>query len=322
MKRYILPLTILLATLSCSQTPSQLNTKQNTEINSKNIIEKTLRQIKHYAQEPKYVIYHTNGMCNFEIFINDIKVSKSFNNKSFSTGNEINPYLNGKTNTLKIILYPREDQAKLDAQTEFDLKVESYENTDKLSTEKQQDNLFAYSAPKDNDRLFNGAGKESFEEEKIFTLSNVPFAIDGWKESQDLRSFDKKILEGTALQAYKMIQDAFKAKDTDKIARLSYSRIKDQAISQYFDKDEIEERWNEVASIAKADHLEFAPLDHYELVFYGEGRLAGLKSIRKNKGSRGTSALSYKFKQNDSWTEAELDYLIHIPKNKTEFEIY
>lgn len=323
MKRYILLLTILFTTLNCSQTSNnQLNMKQNSEINSKNIIEKTLQNIKHYAQEPKYVIYHTNGMCNFEIFINDIKVTKSFNNESFSTGNEINPYLKGKTNILKVILYPREDQTKLDAQTEFDVKVESYENTDKFSTEKQQDNLFVYNAPKDNDKLFKGAGKDRFEEEKTFTLSNVPFAIDGWKESQDLRNFDKKILEEKVLQAYKMIQDAFKAKDMDKIAQFSYSKIKDQAISQYFDKDEVEEGWNELASIAKADQLEFMPLDHYELVFYGEGRLVGLKSIKKDKGFRGASALLCKFKKNGSWVGAELDYLLHIPKNKTEFEIY
>ncbi|PIF46913.1 hypothetical protein CLU96_3959 [Chryseobacterium sp. 52] len=296
--------------------------KQNSEINSKNIIEKTLQHIKHYSQEPRYVIYHTNGMCNFEIFINDIKVTKSFNNESFSTGNEINPYLTGNSNTLKVVLYPREDLGKLDGQTEFDVKVESYENTDKLSAEKQQDNLFVYQAPKDNDKLFKHAGENRFEETKTFKLSNVPYTIDGWKSSQDLRNFDAKILEAKVLEAYKMIQAAFKAKDMDKIAQFSYNKIKDQAVSQYFDKDEVQEGWEELTSIAKAESLEFMPLDHYELVFYGDGRLVGLKSIKKDKGFRGASALLCKFKKEGSWSGAELDYLLHIPKGKTEFEIY
>lgn len=323
MKRYILLLTILLTTLSCSQTSNnQLNMKQNSEINSKNIIEKTLQNVKHYPKEPKYVIYHTNGMCNFEIFINDIKVTKSFNNESFSTGNEINPYLTGNTNTLKVVLYPREDLGKLDTQTEFDVKVESYENTDKLSAEKQQDNLFVYNAPKDKDKLFKEAGKDRFEETKTFKLSNVPFTIEGWKDSQDLRNFDKKILEAKVLEAYKMIEAAFKAKDLDKIAQFSYSKIKDQAVAQYFDKDEVQEGWDELISIAKAENLEFMPLSNYELVFYGDGKLVGLKSIKKDKGFRGASALLCKFKKDGSWTGAELDYLLHIPKGKTEFEIY
>ncbi|WP_157263066.1 hypothetical protein [Pedobacter steynii] len=322
MKRSILSLVILFTTLSCSQiSNSQLNTKQDSEINSKNIIEKILQNIRHYPKESKYVISHTNGMCNFEIFINDVKVTKSFNNESFSSGNEINPYLTGNTNTLKVVLYPREDLEKLDGQTEFDVKVESYENTERLSAEKQQNDLFVYNAPKDKDNLFKDAGKGRFEETKTFKLSNVPYTIS-WKDSQDLKNFDKKILEAKILEAYKMIQEAFKAKDMDKIAQFSYRKMKDQAVSQYFDKDEVQEGWDELTSIAKAESLEFMPLEHYELVFYGDGKLVGLKSTKKDKGFRGASALLCKFKKGGSLTGAELDYLLHIPKGKTEFEIY
>ena len=323
MKGYILFLITLLTTLSCSRTDkNQLNTEQNSEINSKNIIEKTLQNIKHYPKEPRYVIYHTNGMCNFEIFINDIKVVKSFNNESFSAGNEINPYLNGKTNTLKVVLYPQEESGKLDSQVEFGVKIESYENTDMLSVAKQQDNLFVYTAPKDKDRLFIDAGKDRFEETKTFKLSNVPYTICGWKDSQDLRNFDKKILEAKVLEAYKLIQGAFKAKDMDKIARFSYNKIKDQAVSQYFDKDQVQEGWDEITSIAEAENLEFMPLNSYELVFYGDGKLVGLKSTKKDKGFTEASALLCKFKKDGTQSGAELDYLLHLPRGKTEFEIY
>ena len=46
------------------------------------------------------------------------------------------------------------------------------------------------------------------------------------------------------------------------------------------------------------------------------------KSKKKDKGFQGASALLCKFKREGKWVEAELDYLLHIPKGKTEFEIY
>lgn len=323
MKKYILLLTIINIILGCSASSNNpVNLKQNPEINSENIIVKVLQHVKHYPKEPRYVIYHTNGMCNFEIFVNDRKVVKSFNNESFSTGNEINPYLLDGTNTLKVVLYPREDQGKFNDQTVFDLKVESYENTDRFSVEKQQDSLFVYSNPKNKDHLFEGSGKERFEEIMNFKLAEVPYRINGWKDSQDLRDFDKKILEAKVLEAYKMIQSAFKAKDLDKIARFSYNKIKDQAISQYFDQDEVQDAWEKLTNIVHAENLTFIPIDHYELVFYGDGKLIGLKSTKREKGYREASALMYTSNKNEKLIESELDYLLHIPKGKTAFEIY
>ena len=114
----------------------------------------------------------------------------------------------------------------------------------------------------------------------------------------------------------------YKERDLDGIAQFSFNKMKDQAIAQYFDEEEVQEGWEELISIAGADNLEFYPLENYELVFYGEGRLVGLKSKKKDKGFRGASALLCKFKREGKWVGAELDYLLHIPKGETEFEIY
>ena len=227
-----------------------------------------------------------------------------------------------KNNQLKIILYPRDSVNKLNLQAGLDLKVNSYENTDKFSIEKQQSNLFIYQTPEDENGFFKYAGKEYFEQTVTFTLPEVPYKIEGWKDSQDLRNFDKKLLEKKVLQAYQMIQKSFKKRDLDGIAQFSFNGMKDLAIAQYFDEEEVQEGWEELISIAGADNLEFYPLENYELVFYGEGRLVGLKSKKKDKGFRGSSALLCKFKREGKWIEAKLDYLLHIPKGKTEFEIY
>ena len=309
----------LLTFQSCSQ-PTPVN--QNPNITADNLVEEIAKQVKHYPSEPQYVMHYFNGVCNFEIYINDFKVVKSFNNESFKISERINPFLLSKNNQLKIILYPRDSVNKLNLQAGLDLKVNSYENTDRFSIEKQQSNLFIYQTPEDENGFFKYAGKEYFEQTVAFTLPDVPYKIEGWKDSQDLRNFDKKLLEQKVLQAYQMIQKSFKERDLDKIAQFSYNKMKDQAIAQYFDEEEVQEGWEELISIAGADNLEFFPLENYELVFYGEGRLVGLKSKKKDKGFRGASALLCKFKREGKWVGAELDYLLHIPKGETEFEIY
>ena len=315
----VLACVALLTFQSCSQ-PTPVN--QNPNITADNLVEEIAKQVKHYPSEPQYVMHYFNGVCNFEIYINDFKVVKSFNNESFKTSERINPFLLSKNNQLKIILYPRDSVNKLNLQAGLDLKVNSYENTDRFSIEKQQSNLFIYQTPEDENGFFKYAGKEYFEQTVAFTLPDVPYKIEGWKDSQDLRNFDKKLLAQKVLQAYQMIQKSFKERDLDKIAQFSYNKMKDQAIAQYFDEEEVQEGWEELISIAGADNLEFFPLENYELVFYGEGRLVGLKSKKKDKGFRGASALLCKFKREGKWIGAELDYLLHIPKGKTEFEIY
>ena len=315
----VLACVALLTFQSCSQ-PAPVN--QNPNITADNLVEEIAKQVKHYPSEPQYVMHYFNGVCNFEIYINDFKVVKSFNNESFKTSERINPFLLSKNNQLKIILYPRDSVNKLNLQAGLDLKVNSYENTDRFSIEKQQSNLFIYQTPEDENGFFKYAGKEYFEQTVAFTLPEVPYKIEGWKDSQDLRNFDKKLLEQKVLQAYQMIQKSFKERDLDKIAQFSYNKIKDQAIAQYFDEEEVQEGWEELISIAGADNLEFFPLENYELVFYGEGRLVGLKSKKKDKGFRGASVLLCKFKREGKWVGAELDYLLHIPKGETEFKVY
>ena len=315
----VLACVVLLTFQSCSQ-PTPVN--QNPNITADNLVEEIAKQVKHYPSEPQYVMHYFNGVCNFEIYINDFKVVKSFNNESFKTSERINPFLLSKNNQLKIILYPRDSVNKLNLQAGLDLKVNSYENTDRFSIEKQQSNLFIYQTPEDENGFFKYAGKEYFEQTVAFTLPEVPYKIEGWKDSQDLRNFDKKLLEQKVLQAYQMIQKSFKERDLDKIAQFSYNKMKDQAIAQYFDEEEVQEGWEELISIAGADNLEFFPLENYELVFYGEGRLVGLKSKKKDKGFRGASVLLCKFKREGKWVGAELDYLLHIPKGETEFKVY
>ena len=320
MKHIIFTLLVLTAFQSCSQ-PTPVN--QNPNITANNLVEEIAKQVSHYNYEPIYEVYFEFGYCYIELYINDILAYKNYGEGGGSSSFTINPYLlNFSNQTIKLRMYAREEFGEFLNNSAVKLGIGSYDNQNKFSIEKQQSNLFIYQTPEDENGFFKYAGKEYFEQTVTFTLPEVPYKIEGWKDSQDLRNFDKKLLEQKVLQAYQMIQKSFKERDLDKIAQFSYNKMKDQAIAQYFDEEEVQEGWEELISIAGADNLEFYPLENYELVFYGEGRLVGLKSKKKDKGFRGSSALLCKFKREGKWIEAKLDYLLHIPKGKTEFEIY
>ena len=319
MKHIIFTLLVLTAFYSCSQ-PAPVN--QNPNITANNLVEEIAKQVSHYNYEPIYQVDFEFGHCYIELYINDILAYKNYG-KGGSSSFTINPYLlNFSNQTIKLRMYATEEFGEFLNNSAVKLGIGSYDNQNKFSIEKQQSNLFIYQTPEDENGFFKYAGKEYFEQTVTFTLPEVPYKIEGWKDSQDLRNFDKKLLEQKVLQAYQMIQKSFKERDLDKIAQFSYNKMKDQAIAQYFDEEEVQEGWEELISIAGADNLEFFPLENYELVFYGEGRLVGLKSKKKDKGFRGASALLCKFKREGKSVGAELDYLLHIPKGKTEFEIY
>ena len=320
MKKAILTLFLLLSLQSCSQ---KTMITQNPNITANNLVEEIAKQVSHYNYEPIYEVYFEFGYCYIELYINDILAYKNYGEGGGSSSFTINPYLlNFSNQTIKLRMYAREEFGEFLNNSAVKLGIGSYDNQNEFAIEKRQSNLFIYQTPEDENGFFKYAGKEYFEQTVTFTLPEVPYKIEGWKDSQDLRNFDKKLLEQKVLQAYQMIQKSFKERDLDKIAQFSYNKMKDQAIAQYFDEEEVQEGWEELISIAGGDNLEFFPLENYELVFYGEGRLVGLKSKKKDKGFQGASALLCKFKRERKWVGVELDYLLHIPKGKTEFEIY
>ena len=319
MKHIIFTLLVLTAFHSCSQ-PTPVN--QNPNITADNLVEEIAKQVKHYNYEPIYEVYFEFGYCYIELYINDILAYKNYGEGGGSSSFTINPYLlNFSNQTIKLRMYAREEFGEFLNNSAVKLGIGSYDNQNEFAIEKRQSNLFIYQTPEDENGFFKYAGKEYFEQTVTFTLPEVPYKIEGWKDSQDLRNFDKKLLEQKVLQAYQMIQKSFKERDLDKIAQFSYNKMKDQAIAQYFDEEEVQEGWKELISIAGADNLEFYPLENYELVFYGEGRLVGLKSKKKDS-FEGASALMCKFKRKGKWVEAKLDYLLHIPKGETEFKVY
>ena len=203
MKKAILTLFLLLSLQSCSQ---KTMITQNPNITADNLIEEIAKQVKHYNYEPIYQVDFKFGHCYIELYINDILAYKNYG-EGGSSSFTINPYLlNFSNQTIKLRMYATEEFGEFLNNSAVKLEIGSYDNQNKFSIEKQQDNLFGYHTPEDENGFFKYAGKEYFEQIVTFTLPEVPYKIEGWKDNQDLRNFDKKLLEQKVIQAYQMIQ--------------------------------------------------------------------------------------------------------------------
>lgn len=304
---------------ACSQ---KYNLKtQNENITANNIVEEVTKHVKHFPEEPIYLFTYTNA-SNFEVLVNDMLAHKYYGNESQSTAFDINPFLNTGTNkvTVKTIAFDHKDS--LGNYGVFEFKTDSYDNLAPDNPAKNREGLFTYLGPRREGDFFLYPEKKSFEETVSFTLPDVPYKVVGWRDSEDLTKMDKDILIKNVVTAYQDIAKAYQNKDYDRIAQFSYSKFRDQAISMYFSKQQVQEGWEELIGIAKADDLKFMPLENYKLVFYGDGKLVGLRSTKKEKGFREASALLCTFKIEGHQSGAELDYLLHIPKGKTQFEVY
>ena len=79
---------------------------QNPNITADNIVEEISKQVKHYPQEPMYVITHLDNFCHYEIFIDDNVAFKEFDDLSPDAFN-VNQFIYKKgIHTIKYKLYP------------------------------------------------------------------------------------------------------------------------------------------------------------------------------------------------------------------------
>ena len=303
---------------ACSQNQKQI--MQNPQITADNIVEEISKQVKYYDYEPVYQIEFTINHCYAEILVNDILIYKSYEEEGESTTESINYSILSKGDQrITIKMYATEQNKKFINNSGVDVEIGSYDNKIKYS-DKGKD-IFQYSTKKDKDGIFIATGKTFYEETVTFNLSDVPYHNSGWRESQDLRRMNSAELEKKVIGYYQEMQNAIKNKDLDKIARMSYNKLRDQFVSEYATREDIQEAWDEIVEVVNMDK-ELFPLDDYEMVFYGDGKLVGLRSKKMDKKFRGTSALFMKIKKDGQTLGTEFYHLLHIPKGKTEFEVY
>ncbi len=331
--KQILTLSILILSLiSCAQDKQKKESKIQKKMRP--IIELYANAKKlNYKSEPIYVMKAQQSGCFYEIYVNDILVSKLYKNVT-RIGNIVDlndVILKSGTQKVTIKLFPPTGAngkllKKLYYGTHFELEIRKYDKKRKGNEVSVKD-YFAPTTTGKKDGPFKYAGTPYFEDTFTFE-AEVPYSLKGWSESQDLTKLDKEVLEKEVLAFYaeydKVIQSQNEKKWVAMVRNKEQEYFKSVA---YNDKNDtnIKRRIKEYNNVFDNESIGVEPLDTYKMIFGGDGKVVTLKSI--NPENSGESAYSFGLKADVYGDGKRYDiqqfYYLHLhkPKGSTKLEI-
>lgn len=331
---------LLLSTLiSCGQT-QQKQEMTTTQYTQQDILD-LYKTVKHFEEETHYGVRIKSANCNFQILINDKKVFATRRNKIGSVINggyaPINygilksglqsitvrmlpPVVDRKTE----IKHPTLGNAQLDIEIVADDFMEG-ESTGEYS-------IYEWESPKET-KFIKTEGIEMpyftqpelpFFEHKSTFEAEVPYALDGWNKSVTLYTDDKEELEELTkevLTIFEKLKLNFQEKKLDNLADMVYNKEKLASQQFYLRQSGMKENWNNYIEDYRHKGFKMMPIDNFQLVFYGNGKLVTLEHIgTKYQGE--SSLWSNYIKGNETgYSKTFYGFLLHRPQPDSELEI-
>lgn len=304
---------------ACSQgneNNEMLNFKKNEKMNdtiitSKNFVEKVSENIKNFEKEPTYFTFIKNP-TSYELYINDLPIEKLYEDVILSSPIRFNKaILKSGIQEFKLRIFVNESDT--DGQFEFDVRIGYYYEDNPHDLDKYQ-----YVSKKELKKSdFKKVGENVYETIYEFE-SEVPYENEGWSNGQDLTKFDQKELEKAVLAFYQKMWNIYN--DKSKIEEqfpLIFKREVESAQNRYLTKLEIQEVLDELMRPYSNPTYEMQPIDHYKIVYYGDGKMVALELETNDIRLRGKSALWAKYKDGNSTLGYSQGLLLYLPQGKS-----
>ncbi|WP_303838978.1 hypothetical protein [Apibacter mensalis] len=239
--------------------------KEKTQQNIQNV----LNNNKINMHSPFYEIEVSTRGCAIDLFVNDILVFTNYETGSMAVDWPINQWILSKEGkqAVKAIVYPFDGQEFISTKAEVDLKV--FVKDVSLETMKRH---VVLSFP--HITFTNDIQLPVFKTETLYFQAEVPYHFEGWTNSVSLEKEDKNKLLKELDEWYNEFYDIFTKQDRSKYIQLTEQRLKEINTSFYLSDEEIEEL-DYFKNLPR--NLKKVPLDDYELVFYADGKLVGLR---------------------------------------------
>lgn len=272
----LIPRIILILSLIFMANCNQAQNKSNEIKNQKVMKEKTqqntqnvLNNNKINMHSPFYEIEVSTRGCAIDLFVNDILVFTNYETGSMAVDWPINQWILSKEGkqAVKAIMHPFEGQEFISKKAEVNLKV--FVKDASLEVMKRREVL---SFP--HITFTNDIQLPVFKTETLYFQAEVPYHLEGWTNSISLEKEDKNKLLKELDEWYNDFYDIFTKQDLSKYIQLTEQRTKEINTSFYLSDEEIE-GLDYFKNIPK--NLKKVPLDNYELVFYADGKLVGLR---------------------------------------------
>jgi hypothetical protein len=150
---------------------------------------------------------------------------------------------------------------------EVTLKVDEYQK----DAPRERRTVLNYKTPS-----FEKDNKGVFISEKEFS-ANIPYELVNWQNGIDISKENKDDLKNKLGKIYQEYTDAFKNKDLSKYKEMTKLRQENIFKSMYYTDSQIKQAEKSYIDGIQNDKVKFYPLENYQLVFYGNGKLVGLR---------------------------------------------
>jgi hypothetical protein len=282
MRKLIISSLVLLSSLgACQQKQSSGTTIKSQDKNMDQKMLDIYKQVKTYDYNPWYEVEFSQDACGYEILINDVPLHRYL---LFGSANEQRIQVNDHILTtgkqeITIRLFPPQlsddswSPTFVDV-TKFKIKVLHRKPEASLEDYKQ---VFEFSTPnKPGTENFLASGQKVFEFKGSFD-AEVPYQLEGWRNSKDLSKENQDELLKEAVAAYNNFRNVLIKKDVNAYAALMYDKEVELAKAFYWDTPaDSKERWDDMSGTVRAKR-EILPLKDFKMVLYAGGKVLALQ---------------------------------------------
>lgn len=312
-------LTVLITSIgisACSQTKE--------ETNNMNITEKVER-ITPEIENNNQIMYaiHLNTRTPYELYFDDILISHNYKSDFVSRTKRLNTYLlgNGKYK-VKLRFLPLTD-SKDNLVHPNDIFLNDSNQWEVYFTGVKIDNTspvgYSDSIDYDSSKLTVVAPPYAvpvWEQEFEVEVNHLPYTLEGWSESEDLRDWDQEVLEKAVVTYYELIRGKLNNNEINEVQRM-FKRAVGEILYVNYINDPLEEfiveDYQDIKNYWGGKMLE---LKDYYVDISSNGKLVQLKVRNKNHYNWGALIGYSEQKGNTS-----LPIILHKPKKSTSFEI-
>lgn len=306
--------------------------KKNTSNMKNRPIEQLYSNVKqlNYDSMPQYFIEAHQSGCYYEVYINGI-----LNDTRYINAGTMNNAIPINDNILKsgpqkvtIKLFPLgeidgKEYPTLTERTRFTLEIFK---RDKATPWEGLDydvvhNYFAPTTTGEEAGPFAHANEPMYEDTFTFN-AEVPYELTGWSESQVIEG--QEGIEQEVLDFYKEYADVIQNQDEEKWVQMVETKELEYFKSVFYNdklSEKFKKRINELSLPFDSKFKKRFPLDPYDMIFGGDGKVVTLKSTVELGGS----AFSYgveEIENGDSFKFREYTYIyLHKPKGSNKLEI-
>jgi hypothetical protein len=273
-----------------------LNINCNTKENEIMVMKGNENMIKN-ENSPIYELYIDARGCYFELLVNEVPVYFHYNIGATAFRLPINNYI-PKSGEQKISykLISVVEGKPFPEGAEILLEIDKYPK----ETPRERVSILKYKSPEfkqDNSGLFVS---------EVPFHAQVPYELVLWDTGVDLSKENKDELRKDLEAKYIEYTSTFQNNDLEGYKKLTSLRQKNAFMSMYYTKDQISLAEKSYLDGIPKETVKFFPLENYQLVFYGGGKLVGLQKLNEAPGI---------YIDNEDETEAFMEYILFYRKD-------